>query len=50
MVLLSELTSRAVSFLEKLSSERIKRLTREEFAEALRVDLRDPLKGQDEDC
>jgi chromosome segregation ATPase len=43
----SELTSRAVGFLKKLSPERIKRLTREEFAEALGIDPKEvPLKDR----
>jgi len=43
----SELTSRAVGFLKKLSPERVKRLTREEFAEALGIDPKEvPLKDR----
>jgi len=43
----SELTSKAVGFLKKLSPERVKRLTREEFAEALGIDPKEvPLKDR----
>jgi chromosome segregation ATPase len=43
----SELTSRTVGFLKKLSPERIKRLTREEFAEVLGIDPKEvPLKDR----